>query len=72
MHYISIFSYLLARTGEIQTGALFFAWLASLALSTCYTLFWDLRMDWGLFDKNAGENFLLREQIVYDSKVSDI
>jgi len=27
-------------------------------------------MDWGLFDKNAGENTLLREEIVYSSKVS--
>ena len=29
-------------------------------------------MDWGLLDKNAGDNFLLREQIVYDSKVGFI
>ena len=28
-------------------------------------------MDWGLLDKNAGENLLLREQIVYDYKVGD-
>jgi len=26
-------------------------------------------MDWGLLDKNAGENLLLREQIVYDYKI---
>lgn len=26
-------------------------------------------MDWGLFDKNAGENKFLREEIVYSSKV---
>lgn len=27
-------------------------------------------MDWGLFDKNAGENTFLREGIVYPQKVS--
>ena len=26
-------------------------------------------MDWGLLDKSAGENILLREEIVYSSKV---
>ena len=25
-------------------------------------------MDWGLFDKNSGENKFLREEIVYSSK----
>jgi hypothetical protein len=29
----------------------------------------DLQMDWGLFDKNAGDNTLLREEIVYSSSV---
>lgn len=59
----------LARSGEGQTGALFYTWVASLLFSTFYTLFWDIRMDWGLLDKNAGENLFLREQIVYDYKV---
>lgn len=27
-------------------------------------------MDWGLFDKNAGENRFLREETVYAFKVS--
>lgn len=38
-------------------------------VSSCYTLIWDLRMDWGLFDRNAGENSFLREEIVYPHKV---
>uniref|UniRef100_I3JYA1 Xenotropic and polytropic retrovirus receptor 1b n=1 Tax=Oreochromis niloticus TaxID=8128 RepID=I3JYA1_ORENI len=38
------------------------------ALSSCYTLVWDLKMDWGLFDRNAGENTFLREEIVYPHK----
>lgn len=38
-------------------------------MSSCYTLVWDLKMDWGLFDRNAGENTFLREEIVYPHKV---
>lgn len=29
-------------------------------------------MDWGLFDKKAGENKYLREEIVYSSKVGTV
>jgi hypothetical protein len=29
-------------------------------------------MDWGLFDKSAGENKFLREETVYSSTVSNI
>uniref|UniRef100_A0A8C7L5X3 Xenotropic and polytropic retrovirus receptor 1 homolog n=1 Tax=Oncorhynchus kisutch TaxID=8019 RepID=A0A8C7L5X3_ONCKI len=39
-------------------------------VSSCYTLVWDLKMDWGLFDRNAGDNTLLREEIVYPQKSS--
>ncbi|XP_067086049.1 xenotropic and polytropic retrovirus receptor 1a isoform X1 [Osmerus mordax] len=38
------------------------------AVSSLYTLIWDLRMDWGLFDRGAGENTFLREEIVYPHK----
>lgn len=47
-----------------------YAWMISQTVSSCYALTWDLKMDWGLFDKNAGENTLLREEIVYSSTVS--
>ncbi|XP_058175501.1 solute carrier family 53 member 1 isoform X2 [Anopheles ziemanni] len=40
-------------------------WLLSSAVSSCYAYTWDIKMDWGLFDKNAGENTFLREEIVY-------
>ena len=53
---------------EEDIEALFYVWVCSLLISTFYTLFWDLRMDWGLLDKNYGDNFGLREQIVYDYK----
>ncbi len=36
--------------------------------SSLYTYTWDIKMDWGLFDKNSGENKFLREEIVYSSK----
>jgi hypothetical protein len=44
-----------------------YAWMFSHVISSCYALTWDLKMDWGLFDKNAGENTFLREEIVYSS-----
>lgn len=47
-----------------------YAWMISQIISSFYALTWDLKMDWGLFDKNAGENTLLREEIVYSSAVS--
>ncbi|XP_034162457.2 xenotropic and polytropic retrovirus receptor 1a [Pangasianodon hypophthalmus] len=37
-------------------------------ISSLYTLIWDLKMDWGLFDRNAGEHTFLREEIVYPQK----
>ncbi|XP_007552753.1 xenotropic and polytropic retrovirus receptor 1a [Poecilia formosa] len=37
-------------------------------ISSLYTLTWDLIMDWGLFDRGAGENTFLREEIVYPHK----
>lgn len=44
-------------------------WLLSSVLSSCYAYAWDIKMDWGLFDSNAGENKFLREEIVYSSTV---
>lgn len=47
-----------------------YCWLFACIINTLYTYMWDIRMDWGLFDKNAGENKFLREEIVYSSLVS--
>lgn len=44
-------------------------WLLSQVLSSTYAYTWDIKMDWGLFDRNAGENKFLREEIVYSSTV---
>uniref|UniRef100_A0A3P8SKY3 Xenotropic and polytropic retrovirus receptor 1b n=1 Tax=Amphiprion percula TaxID=161767 RepID=A0A3P8SKY3_AMPPE len=45
-----------------------YLYISCLVVSSCYTLVWDLKMDWGLFDRNAGENTFLREEIVYPHK----
>lgn len=45
-------------------------WLLSNILASTYAYIWDIKMDWGLFDSNAGENKFLREEIVYSSTVS--
>ena len=52
-----------------QNNAFFYLWVAAAFISTCYTTVWDFKMDWGLLDSNAGENTLLREEIVYGYKV---
>lgn len=48
----------------------FYLYLLSQFISTVYAYTWDIKMDWGLLDKSAGENKFLREEIVYSSTVS--
>jgi hypothetical protein len=48
----------------------FYIWLVVRLTTTSYKLWWDYKMDWGFFDKDAGENRFLREVCVYSSKVS--
>uniref|UniRef100_T1HVP6 Small molecule transporter n=4 Tax=Rhodnius prolixus TaxID=13249 RepID=T1HVP6_RHOPR len=45
-----------------------YMWLVSSLISTVYTSSWDIWMDWGLMDSNAGENRFLREEVVYSWK----
>lgn len=42
-------------------------WILSSMVSSCYAYTWDIRMDWGLLDANAGDNRFLREEMVYSS-----
>lgn len=42
-------------------------WILAQLISSTYAYVWDIKMDWGLLDKNAGENTFLREEIVYSS-----
>lgn len=46
-----------------------FLFIAASFISSCYAYTWDIKMDWGLFDKSAGENKFLREEVVYSSTV---
>jgi xenotropic and polytropic retrovirus receptor 1 len=46
----------------------FYFWIICQLIGTIFKLIWDFKMDWGFFDKNAGENKFLREAIVYSSK----
>ncbi|KAK2565994.1 Xenotropic and polytropic retrovirus receptor 1-like protein [Acropora cervicornis] len=58
----------LAKSNSVQHDSFFKAWIVSAIVSTCYTFTWDIKMDWGLLDKKAGENKFLREEIVYSYK----
>ncbi|XP_016119903.1 xenotropic and polytropic retrovirus receptor 1 homolog, partial [Sinocyclocheilus grahami] len=64
-----IFSALYKTHETLPEGQVFFYLLIAFKIiNSCYTLMWDLKMDWGLFDHNAGENTLLREEIVYPQR----
>lgn len=52
---------------EKSYNPFFYLWIAALLVSSCYAYIWDIKMDWGLFDSNAGENKFLREEVVYSS-----
>lgn len=52
---------------ESEYNPFFFLWILSAVVSSCYTYIWDIKMDWGLFESNGGENKFLREEIVYSS-----
>jgi len=54
---------------DAQNSAFLYLWILAELVRTCYTLTWDIKMDWGLLDRNAGENRLLRDEIVYPRKV---
>ncbi|KAJ8668179.1 hypothetical protein QAD02_009842 [Eretmocerus hayati] len=42
-------------------------WVVSCIINSVYSYTWDIKMDWGLLDSNAGENKFLREEVVYSS-----
>ncbi|CAH1271599.1 XPR1 [Branchiostoma lanceolatum] len=56
-------------TGETHSHTFYYLWICAAIISTCYTFSWDIKMDWGLLDRAAGENTLLREEIVYPQKL---
>ena len=50
----------------VEYYLLFFLWILSAIVSTCYTFTWDIKMDWGLFQGK----YKLREELIYSKKVS--
>lgn len=51
-----------------QNSVFFYFWIGAAVVNSCYTYTWDIKMDWGLMDKKAGENRFLREEVVYAYK----
>uniref|UniRef100_A0A3Q3RQ85 Xenotropic and polytropic retrovirus receptor 1a n=1 Tax=Mastacembelus armatus TaxID=205130 RepID=A0A3Q3RQ85_9TELE len=69
--FVVTFAALYATHSEQQhtdANMFFYLLIVFSTISSLYTLIWDLRMDWGLFDRGAGENTFLREEIVYPHK----
>lgn len=62
--FVIIFSNLYYNT-QSEVNLYFYFWIMALFVSSIYAYIWDVKMDWGLFDSNAGENKFLREEIVY-------
>ena len=52
---------------SLELPAFFYVWCCSKTVSTFYTIFWDLKMDFGFFSKEDGGNKYLREELVYPS-----
>ncbi|XP_058830240.1 solute carrier family 53 member 1 [Topomyia yanbarensis] len=60
-------SYHASKYEDTYDNPYLWLWILSSVVSSCYAYTWDIKMDWGLFDKNAGENTFLREEIVYST-----
>ncbi|GFS55909.1 xenotropic and polytropic retrovirus receptor 1 [Trichonephila inaurata madagascariensis] len=63
----SLYVYTKDDYGSTWENPFFYLWIVFGFVSSIYTYIWDIKMDWGLFDANTGENRFLREEIVYSS-----
>ncbi|KAK6617882.1 hypothetical protein RUM43_014111 [Polyplax serrata] len=64
--FVILFSTLYSSTqAPTLQNTFFWLWILALLISSSYSYAWDVKLDWGLFDKRAGENKLLREEIIY-------
>ncbi|CAF1385997.1 unnamed protein product [Adineta steineri] len=45
-----------------------YLWILTSLISSIYKFIWDIKMDWGFFQKNSNENKYLRQQIIYEKK----
>lgn len=53
----------------ISERPLFYLWVLSALVSSCYSYAWDVKMDWGFFEWKASPSApLLREDMVYSSR----
>jgi len=69
--HLNIFCIFLAKSDSPESDKFFMLWIWAAIVSTCYTLTWDIKMDWGLLDTSAPkDNRFLREQTVYRYKVN--
>lgn len=50
-----------------DSNPFFYMRVVSMLFSSCFVFWWDMVMDWGMFDKNSGEYKFLREELVYSS-----
>ena len=53
----------------MEREIIFYVWLAIKLLSTFYSIFWDLKMDFGFFAVKEGDNKYLREELVYPNRL---
>uniref|UniRef100_A0A8D8XEH9 Xenotropic and polytropic retrovirus receptor 1 n=1 Tax=Cacopsylla melanoneura TaxID=428564 RepID=A0A8D8XEH9_9HEMI len=70
--FVVVFAYLFkmykVNDQSVTDNPFFYPWLAASIVSSIYSYVWDIKMDWGLFDKNAPpDNPFLREETVYSS-----
>ncbi|CAL4061332.1 unnamed protein product, partial [Meganyctiphanes norvegica] len=69
--FVVIFSVLFHQSKENfqdnTENPFFYMMILSMLFASCFVLWWDLVMDWGLFDKSASEYKFLREELVYSS-----
>ena len=52
----------------LEEEIMFYVWLAIKLISAFYSIFWDLKMDFGFFAVKDGENKYLREELVYHNR----
>lgn len=68
-HLANLLKYTLTMTGSIISGgwfvakipACYYIWIVTMLISTLYSTYWDVVMDWGLMVNNR----ILREHLVY-------
>lgn len=46
----------------------FYVWVLAYVVSFVYTYVWDIKMDWGLLDKTATNDKILRDDLIYSRK----